>query len=92
MEKARLKFMYILMPTDMVKTYLKTDLLKILLAQLRSDIDLQFEAIDFPDFLKTAVTLASFQKDGNHFFLRDKLNSSQVGRQIVFQSQLAYDD
>jgi hypothetical protein len=40
MEKARLKFMYILMPTDMVKTYLKTDLLKILLAQLRSDIDL----------------------------------------------------
>jgi hypothetical protein len=36
------------------------------------------------DFLKTAVTLASFQNDGTHFFLRDKLNSLQSRRQIVF--------
>jgi hypothetical protein len=36
------------------------------------------------DLKKTAVTLASYQKEGKHFYLRDKLNSSQSGRQIVF--------
>jgi uncharacterized membrane protein len=39
-EKARLKFIYIFMSTDMVKTYLKTVLSKILLTQLKSDIGL----------------------------------------------------
>ena len=83
-EKARLKFMYIFMSTDMVKTYLKTVLSKILLTQLKSDIGLYYEVIDLSDFLKTAVTLAGFQNDGKHIFLRDKLNSLQSGRQIVF--------
>ena len=46
----------------MVKTYLKTVLSKILLTQLKSDIGLQYEVIDLSDFLKTAVTLAGFQK------------------------------
>jgi hypothetical protein len=40
--------------------------------------------IDLSDFLKTAVTLAGFQNDGKHIFLRDKLNSLQSGRQIVY--------
>ena len=64
-----------------LKTYLKTVLSK---KKLRSDIGLLFEAIDLPGFLKTAITLASFQNDGKQFFLRDKLNSLQSGRQIVF--------
>jgi hypothetical protein len=38
--------------------------------------------IDLSDFLKTAVTLAGFQNDEKHIFLRDKLNSLQSGRQI----------
>jgi hypothetical protein len=38
-----------------------------------------FVAIDLPGFLKTAITLASFQNDGKQFFLRDKLNSLQSG-------------
>jgi hypothetical protein len=67
-----------------LKTYLKTVFSKCLLTQLRSDIGLLFEAIYLSDFLKTAITLASFQNDGKHFFLRDKLNSLQSGRQIVF--------
>ena len=45
------------------------------------------EAIDLSDLKKTAVTLASYQKEGKHFYLRDKLNSSQSGRQIVFYSR-----
>jgi hypothetical protein len=53
----------------------------------RRDIGLLFEAIDLSDFIKSAITLASFQNDGKHFFLRDKLNSSQSGRQIVFYSR-----
>ena len=76
--------MYIFMSTDMVKTYLKTVLSEIILTQLKSDIGLLFEVIDLSDFFKTAVTLASFQNDGKHIFLRDKLNSLQSGRQIVF--------
>ena len=67
--------MYIIMSTDMVKTYLKT----VLLTQLKRDIGLQYEVIDLSDFLKTAVTLAGFQNDGKHIFLRDKLNSLQSG-------------
>ena len=76
--------MYICMSTDMVKTYLKTVLSKILLTQLKSDIGLLYEVIDLSDFLKTAVTLAGFHNDGKHIFPRDKLNSLQSGRQIVF--------
>jgi hypothetical protein len=72
-----------LCPLIWLKTYLKTVLSKILLTQLRSDIGLLFEVIDLSDFLKTAVTLASFQNDRTHFFLRDKLNSLQCRRQIV---------
>ena len=64
-----------LCPLIWLKTYLKTVLSKILLTQLRSDIGLLFEVIDLSDFLTTAVTLTSFQNDGKHFFLRDKLNS-----------------
>jgi hypothetical protein len=66
-----------------LKTYLKTVLSNILLTQLRSDIGLLFVAIALSGFLKTAITLASFQNDGKQFFLRDKLNSLQSGRQIV---------
>ena len=83
-EEARLKFMYIRMATNMVKTYLKTVLYNILLTQLSRDIGLLFEAIDLSDFIKSAITLASFQNDGKHFFFRDKLNSIQSRRQIVF--------
>jgi hypothetical protein len=54
-EKARLKFMYILMSTDMAKTYLKTTLSNILLTQLRSDIDLLFKAIDLSDFFQALL-------------------------------------
>ena len=72
------------MSTDMVKTYLKTVFSTILLTQLKSDIGLKYEVIDLLNFLKTAVTLAGFQNDGKHIFLRDKLNSLQSGRQIVF--------
>ena len=90
--KARLKFMYIFMSTDMVKTYSKTVLSKILLTQLKSDIGLLYEVIDLSDFWKTAVTLAGFQNDGKHIFLRDKLNSLQSGRQKCFHSQLPYGD
>ena len=72
------------MSTDMDKTYLKTVLSKTILTQLKSDIGLLYEVIDLSDFLKTAVTLAGFQNDGKHIFLKDKLNSLQSGRQIVF--------
>jgi hypothetical protein len=65
----------------MVKNIFKDSPLK---KKLRSDIGLLFEAIDLPGFLKTAITLASFQNDGKQFFLRDKLNSLQSGRQFVF--------
>jgi hypothetical protein len=34
-----------------------------LLTQLRSDIGLLFELIDLSDFIKTAISLASFQND-----------------------------
>jgi hypothetical protein len=64
--------------------WIKHILSKILLTQLKSDIGLLYEVIDLSDFLKTAVTLAGFQNDGKHIFLKDKLNSLQSGRQIVF--------
>ena len=72
-EKARLKCLCIyLWRLIGLKTYLKTVLSKMLLTQLRSDIGLLFEVIDFSDFLKTAISLANFQNDRKHFFLRDK--------------------
>jgi hypothetical protein len=44
-------------------------------------LGLLFEAIDLSDFLETAITLTSFQNEGKHVFLRDKLNSVQSGLQ-----------
>ena len=77
--------MYIRIATNMIKTIFKGSSFKNVINTTKKRLlALQFEAIDLPDFLKTAIILASFQNDGKHFFLRDKLNSLQSGRQNVF--------
>ena len=67
------------MSTDMVKNIFKDNPLKNFTNATKERYWSIVRSDRFVRFKKTAVTLASFQKDGKHFFLRDKLNSSQSG-------------
>ena len=83
-EKAGLKFMYILMATDMIKSIFKDSSLKNVTNTTKKRYWSIVRSDRFVRFHKNCYNVSEFPKRRKIFFLRDKLNSLQSGRQIVF--------